>query len=517
MPEALIDPAGFAERPHRTARHGGDRAARAGGRPGGAIAPTTGAAHALRCPGPRARQRGLVFYGFVLMTLIVLFAVYGASALWRDGRTQRDQTTLQRTRDAILAHLAAPDLDTTGRRLGQFGLLPDLAFTGQGAGYTLCAYRTWVPGSPLVSVDASGAAARCFGRVPWLALGLDLGPVDSVDREGEIPWLIVSPNLVTTKACMPNLTPLVIGSAVANTCPGVPSQLPFPWITVVDERGNVLSNRVAFALIMPGAPTGGVARSATAGPGAWLDALTVLPGCAAPCNPGTYDNSAYQQANGTPTTLVTSNLSHDGLAHLPWLARPRASFNNRLLWVTVDELFRYLETRARQQLQGALASFRSAHAGVYPYAAQLGDTAAACASGVRFGHPPIADGSCGTGASLGALLPAWWTDAGWQAYFLYAASPGCVAANPGCGPPGLTLNGAAGINALLIGPGAPITAAPFAPSRGAPQVPLGIGYLSPSPADYVDSVLNAAGATTGIFAATTPGTQPDDDRLDIVQ
>jgi hypothetical protein len=463
-------------------------------------------------------QRGLVFYAFVLMTLFITLSLLGAKSYFESHRAQASQRTLQAARDAILAHLANPDMDATGRRIGQFGVLPDLAFTGQGAPYLQCAYRTWVPGAALASAEANGSAARCFGRVPWQALGLDLGAVDSVDEAGLIPWIVVSPNLVVTKNCMPNLTPAIVPVAVANPCPGAPGQRPFPWITVVDERGNVIVNNVAFALILPGPPTGAVTRSLTAAPTAWLNSLTVLPGCPAPCVPGTYSNSGYQQANGQPTVLVSSNLTSDGLQHLTWLADPR-QFNNKVLWVTVDELFAHMERRARQVVNRTLTAYKTAK-GYYPYAAALNSFGGTCTSGTRFGHLPVQLGSCGPGEALVApyALPAWLTDAGWQQYFVYAVSPTCVAASHACAAPGLTLNGQNGINAILVGPGAPITAAPFAPSRAAPQVPLTLASLSSLASDYVDSVGNANAGATGVFASVTPSfTIPDDDRLDIVQ
>jgi len=462
-------------------------------------------------------QRGLVFYAFVVITLFTLAALLWAQAFWQQDRAQRDQRILQLARDAVLAHLAAPDLDAVaGRRLGQLGLMPDLAFTGLGEPITLCAYRTWAPGQALTAVDNTGAAARCFGRLPWLSLGMDLGPVDAIDIDGKIPWLIVSPNLATTNACMPNLTPLVIGSAAANTCPGVPSQMPFPWLTVVDERGNVLTNRAAFALIMPGPPANGQVRTLAAGPNAWLDSLTVLPGCPAPCQPGVYDNSRYAQANGVATTLVTSTLPRNAFEHLSWIADPH-DFHNLVLWVSVDELFATLQHRAWEVLNNALLSFKAAN-GYYPYAAPFGQFNGSCTTGTRFGHPPVVNGA----GCTALVMPTWWANAGWYQYFVYAVSANCVAANNSCGAPGLSVTpttgvATAGVNAMLLEPGVPIIAAPFAPSRGAPQVPLTLGVLSPAAADYVDSVANANGGVTGIFAAVTPGTAPDDDQLFIVQ
>ncbi|HYB50970.1 MAG TPA: hypothetical protein VED47_07695, partial [Burkholderiaceae bacterium] len=176
-----------------------------------------------------------------------------------------------------------------------------------------------------------------------------------------------------------------------------------------------------------------------------------------------------------------------------------------------------LQRRAREVLNNSLLSFKTAN-GYYPYAATFGQFNGTCTSATLFGHPPVLNG----GGCTALSMPTWWVNAGWHQYFVYAVSPTCVASNNTCGAPGLTVTPTVGVmtsavNAMLLEPGVPIIAAPFAPSRGAPQVPLTLGVLSPLAADYVDSVANANGGATRVFAAVTPGSAPDDDQLFIVQ
>lgn len=468
----------------------------------------------VRVSRPVRPRRGFIFYAFAIFVAMAIMVIFGARARWYQDRAVRDTRVLAAARDAILAHLSEPDLDASGRRLGQFGFLPELpnplapAFTGYAPAFVppsgRCATRTWVAGAALTPVDTAGVQARCFGRLPFASLGVDVDYADPSDMDGRIPWLFLSPNLAISQACMADLTPLVVGAPVNNTCP---SELPFPWMTVVDEHGNVLSSRVAFALVMPGPPAAGqAARSATSAPGAWMGSLTVLPTCAQPCVPGTYNNATYNQAVGRPQVLATTSLAPDALRRASWLRAP-ADFRNRVLYVTIDELMPVLERRARKSAEAAMASYFAANTS-YPYASALGDGTATCSPGTLAGHLAILQGTCPQPAPV---LPSWWTASGWQRYFVYRVSTNCSAGS--CNPPGLTLNGTPNVKAVLAAPGAPIVSAPFAPSKGAAQAPLVGGVLSANASDYLDSVVNANALVTGSFTAVT-GSSSDDDHFE---
>lgn len=454
---------------------------------------------------PPGRQRGVVFYLFVLLALVTLASlgiVAGKQLLGHQALQDQHAMQLHRARDLVLAHLSQPELFIGGSRLGQFSALPDLPtssgaaieatepnYDGQGE-TTGCAYRSWSTGQVLRQPSVTGAAARCFGRLPWQSLGFSADGHDAADLAGQVPWLIVSPNLVTGSICLPNLTPAMLGQAFTGyQCP---SHQPYPWLRVVDARGNLLSDRVAFAVLMPGAPHAGQVRSATAPVSAYLDQVTIAPGCQAPCQPGTYNNAGYNHADGTPWTLISAS-GRGPLVNSNTTYNAPVRFNDHVAWVTIDELMRFLQDRARQQVALALEAFRTAR-GHYPYAAPTGAIPAACASGTRLGHPPSSDGSCGAGGSL--ALPATLTNAGWQRYFIYAVSARCVASNPACIAPGLTVGSSNNANALLFSPGQPLVNPPYASARGAPQQPLtGSNTWSGNPADWLDRAENAGGTT----------------------
>lgn len=476
-------------------------------------------------PGAASSQRGAVFYLMIVLLAMTSVGFLGAVIGLNDparARAVEDDRLLQQARAAVLTYLSSPDLDGTGRRLGEWRLTPDLPVAA-GAGNdstepnldgfaesTGCAYRGWSAGQPLRPVALSGASARCFGRLPWRDLGVAIGDSDPTDVPGRVPWLVVSPNLMADAACLPNLNPLIARQAyVAYGCPAL---LPYPWLTVVDERGNQLSDRVAFALVLPGPPSGTQSRAQTSGPAAYLDRLTIAAGCPLPCTPGAYDNAAFDHADGQSTVLIAAQGNPLSRQRTGGYAQPDG-FNDRVVFVTVDELLAVLERRARLEFSARLKSFRSAH-GYWPPAAPLDAVAGDCAHGLRFGHPAVAPGSCG--ATEIASVPAWLTDAGWHRYFVYSVSPQCVHGSTSCAAPGLVVGSNSAVNAVLISPGYPITSAPYAASKNAAQSPLDGGLLSGLANDYLDSIENAAG-TVDVFEPTTSQVAPNNDRLVVLE
>ncbi len=477
-----------------------------------------------RCAGA-SRQRGaamllLILSLLALGTTLLVTSVSLPGVLYGSDREARQ--ILEQARSALLIYLSSADLDSTGRRLGEFRLFPDLPIaTGSGAdavepsydGITElagCAQRTWLPGAVLSPVAASGASARCFGRLPWKDLGLTLPSPEVNETSGLVPWVILSPNLVTTVSCLRDLNPLIANAVYSGySCP---SGLPYPWITVVDERGNVLSDRVAFALILPGPSLAGQVRSNAAPPSAFLDRVSIDATCPAPCIPGTYDNAGYTHADGIPTVLIRATPSGPSTTRINYYGNNH-QFNDRLVYVTVDEYLSAMEARARREVLTRLRAYRSAR-GYFPFASAFDTVQGDCVAGLRFGHLPSQVGTCVAGDEL--TMPGWFNDAGWQRYFVYSTSARCVRGNTNCNAPGLSVGAQNNINALLFGPSAAITGAPFAASKNALQTPLIGASLSANAADYLDSIENAAGLVD-VFESTLSQPSPGNDRLEIVE
>lgn len=304
------------------------------------------------------RQRGLALYllVFVLSVAAVsLFAAFLPSSAVRYASVAQDAALLAQSKAALVGW--AVSRAASGERPGDLVRPDSFASTESPYNYdgnsdTGCMDATSGDGLPLI---ASGIDLRCFGRLPWRTLGMTVDNAPEHDPTGVMPWYAVSGNVVDP-GCV-----TVLNSETANlTYPGgfgcgVTSQLQYPWLTVRDGRGNVISNRVAFVVIIPGAPVPGQSRPASpnlAGPGAYLDSVTVPAGCAAPCVPGTYSNA---------------DRDNDFIA-----GDPSDTFNDRLTFVTIDELMAEIEKRVASEVRAAIKAFRTSYT-TYPWMAPFAD------------------------------------------------------------------------------------------------------------------------------------------------
>ena len=443
----------------------------------------------------------------IIITLIVILTIVLAPRLtpWqvRNAASDRGYQTLMRAKAAILAHAANPGADAVpGRRLGQISLTPDLPVTAgstfDGISKAGCATRTWVPGQALSDPNAANTSAkalnvRCFGRFPWLSYGLE-GPSTADDEGGMVPWMFISANLAVAAPCLLNLNPLMLSSGYTGGCT---TPVPFPWLNVVDDRGNLLSSEVAIVLILPGPPVNAAQQRSAPNdrsPAAFLEGLTVTAGCTAPCVAGTYDNAAYTVANGLAWTFVNAPPS-TALGPPPAYYQQPFAFNDRLIYVTATEYLEAMETQARLDALNTLKQFKLSH-GFLPYsgdnASPSTPLATSCTLNSRFGLLP-AGTACSGPANYAVNYPTWFTLGGWGSYFIYAVEAGCVASAPACTPT-LKLGGPAtpSYNAVLFGPGRAIQKAPFAVSKGAKQWPM-VGGVSGTLADFLDSTTNVNG------------------------
>ncbi len=330
----------------------------------------------------RARQRGLAL-------LIVLLGVLGAFGLLFVSTVLKTSALVQQQRPALptldegrLALIGASIGNmSTGQRPGTMPFPDGFASTevppdydGNADGGCLDASK--VDGLPQI---ANGANLRCLGRLPWKSLGMSVPAPSENDVAGMVPWYAVSGNLVDP-ACLTVLNSNTLSVTYTSfVCGG--ATLPYPWLTVRDGQGNVISNRVAVVLIMPGPPLSGQARPPSpnlAGASQYLDSATV-------------GGTVYSNAD----------MDNDFI-----IGEQSATFNDVVTYITIDDLMRDLEAAAASTALSAVANFRAA-TGAYPWLA-------------NFASPTSVASFVPTSSTRQGLVPAHLLDTDYPTGFQYA-------------------------------------------------------------------------------------------------
>lgn len=188
---------------------------------------------------------------------------------------------------------------------------------------------------------------------------------DYKDGTGEHLWYAVSKNLIHDYQD-PGTNP-VINPGLGN--------LTTDWIEVVDRNGNTISNRVAAVIIAPGLPLGAQDRSGSAP------------------NAREYLDRVVRASDGTPfknyaippleiNQFIMGEDSRNFGANDTSFQTPYF-FNDKLVYITIDELMAALEKRAAAEIKNALLNYRDPASisrpngrgvGYFPYAARLGST-----------------------------------------------------------------------------------------------------------------------------------------------
>ena len=168
----------------------------------------------------------------------------------------------------------------------------------------------------------------------------------------------------------------------------------------MDANGSVLIGsdgeplEIAAVVIAPGAPLAGQARTGLApDPAAYLDSVTV--------NGVTYDNA---DSDGCRDAVAgaTAHAHCPGRTGEEFILYPDSretaietdSFNDRIAWVTAEELLRAAEARALGAMAVVLERYRSRH-GAYPWLAPYAANPGADPTATVLYHA-IADGAGGT-------------------------------------------------------------------------------------------------------------------------
>lgn len=214
-----------------------------------------------------------------------------------------------------------------------------------------------------------------------------------VDADNERLWYAVSLNLIRSNDI--DSTPVIH--------PGVVDTPVYPWLRVLDRNGNLISDRVAVVIIAPGGPLPGQNRaSSVPDPREFLDNFKI--------GDKNYSNADYDNID---EDFVMGEDSRR-LSDVDTMISKPYYFNDKLTYITIDELMYGLEKRALQEARHQLMNYylssnASSDSRFYPYAAELGDTGNLCKEGKLSGFLPIrlqtASAYCSSNQSCAVSFP----------------------------------------------------------------------------------------------------------------
>ncbi|MDZ7751807.1 MAG: hypothetical protein U5S82_09115 [Gammaproteobacteria bacterium] len=192
-----------------------------------------------------------------------------------------------------------------------------------------------------------------MGRFPWRGEAGCTGSLiihdgqDITDGYGARLWYAVSQNLVRNPG--PGAAPL--NSNLVDLDPP-----PFPWLQVRDGEGNIVSDRVAAVIIAPGPALEGQDRSGATPP---IDEFLE-----------TFDQAGDTVGNidndGCPDVAAgcADSLGEDFYIH------QSDEFNDRLIYITIDELMPRVEKRVAELVASALRNYQNGY-GRFPWLAEF--------------------------------------------------------------------------------------------------------------------------------------------------
>lgn len=286
-----------------------------------------------RTDSPKFIQGGMVLVVFAILILTISSAIF----LYSTGSTfDANITATENTYRALseakasLEQLSLNFIPDTSLGRNEIGRLPfpDNRFDGEYDGLADC----------LNYSSALNNMNLFLGRFPWLGTQNCFPKIrinkDLRDANGDRLWYAVSPNMVD------NINNIGFGPSFLNNNPPRAN-----WLSVYYADGTLISNRVAFIIFSVGAALTGQQRL-NAHPRNFLDTFN------------------------TPTIGPINNYDED----LIFVKAPLSeTFNDQLIYMTIDELMPTLERRVLSEIKTQLKAYQLAQ-GFYPLPASLGTT-----------------------------------------------------------------------------------------------------------------------------------------------
>lgn len=338
-------------------------------------------------------QKGAVFLVMiVILTLGVITTLVAtlSTVSLHTARNEKSSDLLAQVKDIVIGYAINGSGGSYGQSPGDM-ITPDSFPPSEspadydGTFDTRCLDVNQSSGLPLTNTFTD---MRCLGRLPWKSYNLSIASASQNDPTGFMPWYAVSTNLIDPD--------VVINSELINNAT-------HPWITVRDMNGNVLKDtsgnnlKVAFVIIIPGSPINGQSRPASPLGGAdqYLESITVPIGCTAPCVPGTYSNSNMyaNKINNNEFGFIIGDEHrwiNDSANPGKQIEDNSYFFNDKILYVTIDELMPLIEKRIAREVKKCLDDYAntptSAPSHKYPWPAKVSNDTAV--SGTLFGRVP---------------------------------------------------------------------------------------------------------------------------------
>jgi hypothetical protein len=367
---------------------------------------------------PRTAQNGFVLVLIILSMLsigaVVLFASYGEAINKKkiDPVTVASNASAAETNNAAKQALLSYVLDQASDEIRPGALpLPD-SLANRNIPFTNVGIYDGLMDDKCLSNNTNGLPAepaaastnkRCLGKLPWKSLSM-VFDVEADDQLGKVPWLAISANLASTHIFVDPITnqklffdydnclrvlssntallssptaPLPAACATIAGPPFLsPTQLPHPWLTVRNAAGQVLSDKVAAVLIVPGIPIATESRTQArsilnpGNPSDYLDDIKLPIGCIT-CTP--HDNAGLtnQFVQLEPGTRYPDD-SEDATKR-----GTQIPYNDVLIYITVEELMYYAEQRVLKSMRKSLINFKAAIArsgDSYPWMAPMTST-----------------------------------------------------------------------------------------------------------------------------------------------
>lgn len=236
-----------------------------------------------------------------------------------------------------------------------------------------------------------GQTAPC--TTPYTGFGIDIR-----DGYGNRLWYAVSRNLVRDyqNSAEPVINPGMITGANAATAPyqRLGGTTAYPWLRVFNKNGQLLSDRVAVVIIAPGPAIGAQDRSAaTPAAAEYLDSFSFAAGGGIKSNTSytSYDEDFYMGEDSRNIDDTDTTYTH------PY------DFNDKLVYITIDELLAEVEKRATAEAKAALKNYQTTNS-FFPYAAPLANPVThACKASLTSGLLPTstsANTSCSCSSNV---------------------------------------------------------------------------------------------------------------------